>query len=121
MGHRHSVTDEPLKLIGIAAIAAGIGAAVAMLVTPRNGEQVRGGLKRRATSLKDDMRDHLVKTVDDADELAHDAKKRLQTTASKVAEDTKSTARKVSRDTKATSARAKTTAKRATKPRNTRS
>lgn len=121
MGHRHSVTDEPLKLVGIAAIAAAVGAAVAVLLTPRSGSQLRGGLKRRANNLKDDMRDHLVKTIDESEDDAEEVKRRLQSTASKVADDTKSTARKVSRDAKVTGSRAKTTAKKATKPRNSRS
>jgi gas vesicle protein len=121
MGHRHSVTDEPLKLIGIAAIAAAVGATVAMLFTPRSGEQVRGGLKRRATVLKDDVRDKLVRTVDEVDEATEDTKERLRTAAANAADEAKTTARKAARTTKSTAARAKTTAKRAAKPRNTRS
>lgn len=121
MRHRHSATDEPLKLIGIVATAAAIGATVAMLFTPRSGSQVRGGLRRRAPTLKNDIRERSVKTVDEADDVADEAKERVQATAAKVAEDAKTTAQKVSNDTKATADQAKTTAKQATKPRAPRS
>lgn len=121
MRHRHSATDEPLKLIGIVATAAAIGAAVAMLFTPRSGSQVRGGLRRRASTLKDDIRERSVKTVDEADDIADEAKERLQTTATKAAEDAKTAARKANSNAKATSARAKTAVRRAAKPRSPRS
>jgi gas vesicle protein len=98
MGHRHSVTEDPLKVMGIAALAATVGATVAMLFTPRSGEQVRGGLKRRAANLKGKA----VKTVDDTQEVNENVKERLQTTASKIADDMKSTTQKVKDDVKDT-------------------
>lgn len=98
MRHRHSVTEDPLKVMGIAALAAAVGATVAMLFTPRSGEQVRNGLKRRAANMKDKT----IKTVDDMDEVNENVKERLQTTATKVAEDVKSTAKKVAEDAKDT-------------------
>lgn len=115
--HRHPVTEDPLKVAGMVAIAAAVGAGVALLLTPRSGKQVRGGLKRRADHLKDNLQDHLVRTIDDADDTVDEAKERLQATATKVAGDAKSTARKVSNDTKAVKTRAKTTTKVAAKPR----
>lgn len=98
MSHRHSDQTSPMKIAGIAAIAAAIGAAVAMMFTPRNGEEVRDGLKRRAASMKDKA----VKTVDDVDDVNDKVKERLQTTASKVADDVKTTTQKVKDDAKAT-------------------
>jgi gas vesicle protein len=106
MSHRHSVTEDPVKVIGIAVMAAAIGAVIAMLVTPRNGEQVRNGIKRRAATMKDKT----VKTVDDMD----DVKERLQTTASKVAGDVKTTSQKAAKDVKDTKADEAKAAKRAT-------
>lgn len=100
MRHRHSVTEDPVKVVGIAALAAAIGATVAMLFTPRNGERVRSGLKRRAASMKEKA----VKTVDDMDDVNDNVKERLQTTATKVAEDVKSTTKKVTKDAKDTKA-----------------
>ncbi len=118
MRHRHSVTEDPLKLIGIAAIAAAVGATVATLITPRSGRQVRGGLRRRAYLLRDDVRDRLLRSIDEAEDVSEEAKQRLQATATKVADDAKSTATKVADDAKATSNGAKSAAKETTKPRN---
>ena len=35
--HKHSITDEPAKVAGIAAVGAAIGAGVSMVLTPRSG------------------------------------------------------------------------------------
>ena len=115
--HRHSVTEDPVKLVGIAAIAAAIGAVVAMLVTPRSGKQVRNGLKRRTDHLKDEVHERFVNSIDEVGDTVEDTKERLQTTATKVANDAKSTANKVSKDAKVTKTRAKATTKPATTPR----
>lgn len=121
MRHRHSVTEDPVKLAGIAAISAAVGAVVAMLFTPRNGEQVRSGLKRRASHLKGEVQDRFHTVGDEAADTVDEAKQRLQTTATKVAHDTKTTVSKAKRDAKVTGARAKTAAKTASRSRSTRS
>lgn len=121
--HRHrnqSVTNDPVKVIGIAAIAAAVGATVAMLLTPRSGSQVRGGLRRRAHRLGDSAHDRFVRTIDEAEDATDDAKEHLQNTLDKAIKDAKATTRKVSTDTKAVKTRAKSVAKTATKPRTSR-
>lgn len=107
MRHRHSVTENPGQVVGIAAFAALIGAAAAMLFTPRNGSQVRSGLKRRAAHLKDEVQDHVQGVGDEAADVTEAAKERLQSTASKVAKDAKSTAAKVKDDSVNTKEEAK--------------
>jgi gas vesicle protein len=111
MRHRHSVTEDPVKVAGIAAIAAVIGAVTALLFTPKNGDQVRNGLKRRANNLKDDVQQHFDLQGDDAEETAEEIKARMKSTTNKIADDTKSTVRKVGKNAKATTAKAKTVAK----------
>ena len=108
MRHRHSITENPAQLAGVAALSAAIGAVTALLFTPRSGNQVRRGLKRRAVHIKDELADHLTSTIEEAGDTADDTKERLQATASKVANDTKATATKT---------RAKATPKPAAKPR----
>lgn len=115
MRHRHSVTEDPAKVVGIAALAAFIGATVAMLFAPRSGQQVRQGLKRRAVSAKDAMQEHLVPTVNEAEGLKDNTNERLQSTASKAVKDAKSTVEKAAKDAKETTQRAKATTKSAAK------
>lgn len=121
MSHRHSVTEDPVKLAGVAAIAAAVGAMVALLFTPRSGNQVRSGLKRRAAHLKDEVQDKITLVVDDSEDVVDEAKQRLQTTASKVAKDAKTTATKAKTNTKAVKSRAKSTTTAAKKPASRRS
>lgn len=116
MRHRHS-NEDPVKLFSIAALAAVIGAGVAMLFTPRNGSQVRSGLKRRAEHLKDEMHDKFDRTTDEAQNVAEDAKDRMQETVDKAVNDARATAAKVKDDAKATKDDAKSAASEAKKPR----
>ncbi len=89
MSHKHSSAQHPVKLIGVAAMAAAIGAAVAMVFTPRTGNQVRGGVKRRATNFKKDINSRFEKEIDEVGDTATDVKERLQETATKVVAETK--------------------------------
>lgn len=79
MRHRHSVTENPGQLVGVAALAATIGAAVAMLFTPRTGTQARRGIKRRAEHLKEATHDKF----DITDDTADDVSEQVQTAATK--------------------------------------
>ena len=79
MGHAHTIRENPGQIAGIAALSAAIGAITAMLFTPRTGEQVRGGIGRRARHGKDTMmdklhsqRNHMTDTIDDVKETAKD-------------------------------------------------
>jgi gas vesicle protein len=88
--HRHNSTS-PSQVVGVATLAALIGAATALLFTPRSGNQMRSGIKRR-------IKNH----IDSVNEGEDSLKDRLQTTAEKVVDDTKSTAGKVKGDAKDT-------------------
>lgn len=88
MAHSHSITENPGQLTGVIALSAAIGAITAMLVTPRTGDQVRGGMKRRAMMMKDKMRDRkedMTETMQDKAEEIKDsaatAKQRTRKTA----------------------------------------
>lgn len=96
MRHKHTIAENPGQLAGIAALAAAIGAAVAMLFTPRSGGQVRRGLKRRVTHVKEDV----VQKLDGSDDELQNSKQKLQSAATIVAEDAKTTASKVTAEAK---------------------
>ena len=98
MRHKHPVTEDPVKLVGIAAIAASIGAVVAMLFTPKSGNQVRSGLKRRAEHIKDDAQERLNHTIEEVGDTTEDVKDSLQTTAGKAVKEARTTATKVKDD-----------------------
>lgn len=117
MKHRHSVTDSPGEVVGIAAIAAAVGAFSAMLFTPRTGGQVRRGLKRRADHAVGDLEHRLKSTKAVTDDVAEDAKQRVTSTAARVKSDTKSTSAKVKRDATATKRNATAAARRTRTPR----
>lgn len=107
MSHKHSNDNSGLLIAGVAAIAAAVGATVAMLFTPRDGAHLRSGLRRRAVHMKDDVQNKFAPVVDEA------------TDAKVVAQDkAKTAATKATRATKSTAAKAKTRAKAATKPTN---
>jgi gas vesicle protein len=114
MRHSHSITDNPGQLLGVTSLAAAVGAVTAMLFTPRSGQQLRAGLRRRAAHMREDMMHPQDTEVSkDLQKTMQDAKTRLSETASKAANDTKSTAKKVTEDTKNTSQEAKDAADRA--------
>lgn len=118
MRHNHSITDNPGQLLGVTALAAGVGAVTALLFTPRNGRQMRAGLRRRAAHMREDMmhpRDGGVSN--DIQETMQNAKTRLSETTSKAVDDTKSTAKKTAEDAKNTTQEAKNTADRANRSR----
>jgi gas vesicle protein len=94
--HKHSITDEPAKVAGIAAVGAAIGAGVTMVLTPRSGKQLRSGLRRRATNLKKDAQQKLEQSVQEVGDTAEDSKR----AASKAAAKTKAAAAKTSDDAK---------------------
>ena len=78
MGHSHAMRDNTGMIAGIAALSAGIGALMAMLVTPRTGQQVRGGIKRRAHHAMDRASDtfsHAKEAGDDLMDTAEDKAK----------------------------------------------
>ena len=111
MRHSHSITDNPGQLFSVAAIAAAVGAMTAMLVTPRSGRQVRQGIRRRATQMRDEMTQRVEDIApDELTDTAEKTNKRLRSTASKVADDAKTTASKVAEDTKDTAKDAKSAA-----------
>lgn len=116
MPHKHSITDNPQELAGVAALAAAVGAFMALLFAPRNGWQTRQAIRRRAKLMKNDVQDHLHKAEDAVSEVAEDARSsavdsvsEAKTTADKVV----STAAKSAK--KATPTR-RTTARRRTPP-----
>lgn len=57
MGHSHSIKEYPGQIAGIAALSAAVGAAAAVLFTPRRGAELRRGLGRRAGGAKDTLMD----------------------------------------------------------------
>lgn len=110
MSHRHSVTEDPVKIVGIAAIAAGVGAMVAMLLTPRNGTQIRSGLKRRAATIKDEVQNKFNGSVEEVGDNTKDTKAYLQATADQAVKSTKQSATKTAGTTKAVRKRVAKTA-----------
>jgi len=101
--HKHSAADDTSKLVGIAAMAAAIGAGVALLFTPRSGDQVRGGIKRRINT----MLEAKPLDGDNIADTAAEAKAGLKSAADKVVDEAKSTAAKAKDDTKAATATVK--------------
>lgn len=59
--------DDKGMVIGIAALAAGVGAMVAMLFAPRSGKQTREDIRQRAMKMKESMKSR-VPEVNDAHE-----------------------------------------------------
>jgi gas vesicle protein len=56
MAHKHSVIDSPTQLVGIAAIAAGVGALTAILIAPKSGFETRQEIRARAMNMRERMR-----------------------------------------------------------------
>ena len=52
MAHSHSVREYPGQIAGIAALSVMVGAASAILFTPKRGTEVRRDLKRRTMIMK---------------------------------------------------------------------
>jgi gas vesicle protein len=92
MRHKHSATEDPVKLVGFAAIAGAIGAVVAMLITPKNGNQVRNGIKRRAGNFKETLRDKVEDNIETVGDTDLDSKQRTQTKADSAVKEVKSKA-----------------------------
>lgn len=88
-GRAHSVKDHPKEVAGIAAGGVLIGAASAMLLTPRRGSEVRSGLKRRGRLARHTMQRMAAREK----EVMKDAAGRAQSTAVKVKQDAVETAR----------------------------
>lgn len=105
--HRHSVTDEPAKLAGIAALSAAIGAITALVLAPRNGKQMRADLMDKAAKVKNTVHDKLDNNIEEAGDTADDTKERLQTTANKAANSAKKTTRTAKTEAKSTARTAK--------------
>ena len=87
MSHQHNTSDTT-QILTVAAVAALIGAAAAILATPRTGKQVRSDIKRRTSDLVDQIMPH-VKDVNDLDEVVEAVRERLQKAAEEAAEQTK--------------------------------
>lgn len=116
MRHRHSITENPGQMIGLIVASATVGAITAMLVTPRSGDQVRSGLKRRASSAKDSFQNKaetINKTVDDVKDGAKDT---AQSSAANVTNSTKTTATNAKDDASEAAAKAKAAASKPNKP-----
>ena len=104
MSHKHD-TDQTAQIITVAAVAALVGAATAMFLTPRTGEQVRGGIKRRAHHAANSAKSRLHGDEDtDLEDIIEAVRERLQNAADDAAEQAKTT-----------TAAAKTTVKRASR------
>ena len=107
--HTHTVRDNPGQLTGVIMLSAAIGALVAMMFTPKRGQEMRASAKGKARTMVDTMKRNKGKfphsmqnAADKLADTASDASDRAKSTAAKVKDDTKSTAKKVARDTKAT-------------------
>lgn len=76
MSHRHSDSDKIKQITGIAALAAGVGAAVALLLAPKSGADTRSKIRTAAKNQRDSLINR-TKTVDvstDSDEATNQAK-----------------------------------------------
>lgn len=96
MAHAHAMKDNTGMIAGIAALSAGIGAIVALLVTPRTGEEMRGGIKRRTHSAMDTVSDkfgHVKEAGEDMVDTAKDSAKDIAETHKRAAKDMASTAK----------------------------
>ncbi len=92
MAHSHALKDKTGTIAGIAAISAGVGALTAMMVTPSTGQQVRGGIKKRASKAKDKIANKFSHSQEDADEAIDAIKAKSKTAAASA----KKTVRKTS-------------------------
>jgi gas vesicle protein len=103
MAHTHSVLDNPVQLVGIAAIAATAGALAAMLFTPKSGSQTRQEIRMRALDMrdkmqhsKDSMSDTLNGSVDRMNDTVQNARTRAKGTIRKISDDATATKEELS-------------------------
>ncbi len=76
MGHFHS-DDNNKNLFGVTALAAGIGAVTALLLSNRSGTQTRQIIRSKVQDLKDKMystKDDIADVTEDAKTVAKQAK-----------------------------------------------
>ena len=86
----HTIKDYPGQMAGLAAFSALIGAFAALLVTPRRGDEVRHGLKRRGILAKDTMKHKVaeLRSSDKIDQAADKTKSAVDKTANRAKNDT---------------------------------
>lgn len=110
MAHSHSITENPTQMIGLAALAAGIGALVALLFTPRTGQQVRNGVKRRVDHAAHDVKHRIdeKRTRNQAiSERLKEAVDNTKSDMSQTASNLSDNAKQATRDVKASADKAK--------------
>lgn len=89
MKHRHTHNNNPGQLFGVVAVAAGVGAVVALLFTPRTGQQLRRALRRRAGKVANEAEGLVERGGAEASVTTENAKQRLQDVAGEVVKATK--------------------------------
>lgn len=96
MSHKHS-HNTGFIIAGIAALSATIGATVALLFTPRNGNEVRQGVKRRALSLKRSANSKVPELSDDISDVVDAAEDKAKRAAASTKTRTRATKTTVKR------------------------
>jgi gas vesicle protein len=94
MTHSHAIKDNSGMIAGIAALSAGIGAITALMITPRTGQELRGGLKRRAVNAKETIANKFERTKDETAEITEDIKDKAKDASKDIKIAAKSTATK---------------------------
>lgn len=114
MAHRHSVTDHPTQIIGIASFAALIGAVIALLITPKRGSETRNEIRSRAMMLRQKMNtaghqinnnasDNLHMVTDQFGQTVNNAEKRVKGTINKISNDANETIKELRQNAKSSS------------------
>jgi gas vesicle protein len=94
MSHSHSVTDDPKQVVGIALLAATVGAIVATLFAPKSGTETRQAIRTRAQEAKDRMKN----SKTDMEQRASEAKDYVKDSVKSVdADDVASTVKRARR------------------------
>lgn len=73
MSHSHTKSDNAGLLMGIAALAAGVGAVTAILFTPQRGADIKNSLRqkmRRMNSKAKQTSEEVHEAIDNAEDVA---------------------------------------------------
>lgn len=73
MSHSHSKSDNAGLFMGVAALAAGVGAVTAILFTPQRGADIKNSLWQKMRSMKSKAKqtsDEVDEVIDNAEDVA---------------------------------------------------
>jgi gas vesicle protein len=88
----HAMTHKQANVMGIAAVAAAMGAMMALLFAPKSGEEMRGDIKDRMKRAKDMSTDKMMDAKDTVIEKKDMAKDKISSLKSKMDDELADTA-----------------------------